>query len=240
MMHPRVSILIPAYNQPENLRYALQSISRQTFKDFQVVIPDDTRDDAIFNVIQEFRHLPLTYHKNKWTLGSPANWNEAIRISNGDYIKFLHHDDWFTRPESLELFVRALDENPQANIAFSTSNGCGMSRKPSYEHRPTPQQISRLKNDAPAILSRANIIGAPSATIYRRSIDMKFDTRLKWLVDVDFYIRVLRKNPEFVFINDDLVNCLVSEQSVSHGYQNSLMKRVYENVYLGLKNIGSV
>ena len=235
MNTPKVAILIPAYNQPENLRVALQSIEMQTYEDYHVVIMDDTRDDRNYEVIKEFPDLSLTYHKNKWVFGSPANWNNAIRNSRSDYIKFLHHDDWFKYPDSLERYVAALDDNPDCDFAYSQSNGCNEKREVIYEHRP---DITRLKYWGS--LMRQNIIGAPSATIYRRSVGVEFDTRLRWLVDVDFYMRVLRKNPNVVFIESDLVNCLVSDKSVSHEYQTSCMKRATENLYLGLKTIGGI
>ena len=49
-MRPHVSILIPAYNQPENLRYALQSIEMQTYTDYNIIITDDTRTDVNYDV----------------------------------------------------------------------------------------------------------------------------------------------------------------------------------------------
>ncbi len=59
-------------------------------------------------------------------------------------------------------------------------------------------------------------------------------------VDVDFYIRVLRKNPSFVYIDSDLVNCIVGDNTVSNEYQNNWLKRTYEYAYLGLKTAGGL
>lgn len=236
-MRPHVSILIPAYNQPDNLRYALQSIEMQTYTDYNIIITDDTRSDVNYEVAKEFGHLPLFYHKNKWVFGSPANWNEALKMANGDYIKFLHHDDWFSQPDSLELFVEALDTHPNLDFAFSASNGCGVDREITYRHRITFDQVIYL--NANTLLS-SNLIGSPSATIYRRSVDMEFDPNLKWLVDVDFYIRMWNRGKYFEYIDSDLVNCLVSDKSVSHIYQGSIAKRLREQVYLRWKHFGGI
>jgi len=127
MITPKVSILIPAYNQPQYLRDALTSIKYQTFKDFEVIITDDSCDNSMESIVDEYPELDIKYYKNPVRLGSPRNWNEAIGKSSGEYIKFLHHDDWFTNTDGLQLFVQALDDNPQADFAFSCSNACNPS-----------------------------------------------------------------------------------------------------------------
>jgi len=57
----------------------------------------------------------------------------------------------------------------------------------------------------PFSLFFGNFIGCPSATIYRRKINKLFDTKLKYTVDLDFYIRVLNENPNFIFCPEPLV-----------------------------------
>ncbi|MDQ3100985.1 MAG: glycosyltransferase, partial [Bacteroidota bacterium] len=94
---PKVSICIPTYRQTAHLRKTLASIAEQTFKDVEVIITDDSPDDAVEQLVAEFAAaLPrLQYARNSAPLGPPANWDHAISMARGEYIKIMHHDDRF-------------------------------------------------------------------------------------------------------------------------------------------------
>ncbi len=202
---PRVSICIPAYRQTEYLRKTLQSIETQTFADYEVVITDDSPDDSVATLVMPMlSDRRWTYQRNERPLGSPANWNEAIAISKSPLIKVLHHDDRFARNDALETYVRTMDENPQAGFAFSSSLVEDERSSRVRLHRPTAQQVSAVRG-SPAVLFAGNVIGAPSATIHRRELGLEYDTSLKWLVDVEFYIRALRQSSDCAFIGEALI-----------------------------------
>jgi glycosyltransferase involved in cell wall biosynthesis len=74
----KVSVCIPAYKQKELLARCLDSLLLQGFKDFEVIITDDTPDDSIADFVKGFKSdFPLHYYRNVIPLGSPANWNMA-------------------------------------------------------------------------------------------------------------------------------------------------------------------
>jgi glycosyltransferase involved in cell wall biosynthesis len=240
MIIPKVSILIPTYNQPDYLRYALDSIVRQTYKNFEVIITDDSEDNAILSVTDEFSGvLSIKYFKNPVRKGSPDNWNEAITKSSGQYLKFLHHDDWFTNEDSLQTYVQALDDNPQADIAFSCTNVCDIHHTIMRTHCPGERELFWLKK-SPDNLFPYNFIGAPSATIYRRNVNKLFDKRLKWVVDIDFYISILKDNPLFVFIPQNAVCCTYGAPGqVTMECENNKTTELFEWIYLFNKINGS-
>lgn len=210
MNTPKVSICIPAYKQPEVLKKALDSVFKQNFKDFEVIITDDSPDDSVYNVVKGFsEHKNLKYFKNESIQGSPGNWNAAVSHANGEYIKILHHDDWFLDAESLGSFVKLLDDNPDSDFAFCGSRNYDESGQVTYEHQANPDQIAKQRKD-PTYVGLGNFIGAPSATIYRRRSHQDFDINLKWYVDVECYIRILAKNPNFTYTTDAYIGILDS------------------------------
>ena len=232
----KISICIPAYKQPECLRRALESVLTQTYKNFEVIITDDSPDDAVGKVAAEFgQHVNLKYYKNKTRKGPPENWNEAVRLASGEYIKILHHDDWFSDDNSLAEFVDVLDQNPMADFAFCPSLNCGADGKMRYVNTASETQIKMLHAD-PSVLFQGNFIGAPSATIYRRQVDQEFDPRLKWLVDIYFYIRMLSNKREFVYIRRPLV-CVSLESSgkVTDECFGNKRVEVFEYLYIYTK-----
>ncbi len=233
-MKATVSICIPTYNQTEFLRKNLDSVLIQSYSDYEIIITDDTPDDTVQRLIQEYDFGgKLRYFKNKKRLGSPENWNEAIRHASGEYIKLLHHDDYFVHENSLYEYVQMLNLNPQADFALSAtrvsfSNDIEKNRI----HGMSLEEFNTLKTE-PVILFNGNIIGAPSATIYRQGVHRPFDNNMKWLVDIDFYISVLWENANIVYSDKPLICTNGGEQhSVTNQCLNDKNVNVYEYFYL--------
>src|SRR5439155_18647369 len=85
---PLVSICIPAYKRVEFLKRLLESISIQSFKDFEVIITDDSPTNEVYELSQAYKDkFTLFYSKNAVAVGTPENWNEAIRHAKGEWIK---------------------------------------------------------------------------------------------------------------------------------------------------------
>jgi glycosyltransferase involved in cell wall biosynthesis len=230
---PKVSICIPTYKQVEYLRKTLISIKEQTFIDYELIVSDDSADDSVFNLLQDFDFKgKLKYFKNSPALGSPANWNFAITHATGEYIKILHHDDFFTSSESLAKYVKLLDQNPSSSFAFSGTEIELLSLKMKKIHRCSAKKIQKMVA-YPETLLFSNYIGAPSATIFRNSKEILFDVKLKWLVDVDWYIQKIRNNSNIVATSEVLV-CTI------HGGVGQITQSVFadkeiqinEHVYL--------
>ena len=74
-----LSICIPAYKRIDYLKRLLLSIERQSYKNFEVIVSDDSDDNSVYNLLQTFNKLvSIQYFKNTPSLGTPANWNSAI------------------------------------------------------------------------------------------------------------------------------------------------------------------
>lgn len=213
-MNPLISICIPAYKNLGYLKRLLESISIQTFTDFEVIITDDSNNSSISDYINtHYWNFSLFYFKNEKPLGSPENWNAAVDYSKGEWIKIMHHDDWFSSQISLEIFVQKIKEKPGRSFFFcSYENKYEDGRSKRITAPPSLLRKLILK-DAAALLS-GNIIGPPSATIYKNDKNIFYDKRLQWLVDMDFYIRYLQNAKPF-YINDPLVNIGIHEEQVT-------------------------
>lgn len=223
-MVPEVSICIPAYRQRELLKQALDSVIMQNFSDYEIIITDDTPGNQIEVLIKEYNNPKIRYDKNLVALGSPANWNKAIECASGEFIKILHHDDYFTSADSLGKFVKLLKDNPKADFAFSGTEidlvQTGLKKK----YFCSMQDFVKLKK-SPELLLYKNYVGAPSATIIRRRALTAFDPELKWLVDIDWYIKLIRANSRIIYTKEPLI-CTVhgSEGQVTQEVQ--LLKEV--------------
>jgi len=236
-MSPKVSICIPAYKHPEYIKRAVGSVLIQSFQDYEIIITDDSPDDSVSEVIKEFNDNRIKYFKNIERKGSPENFNVALDYSSGEYIKFLLHDDWFSEKDSLAKFVKMLDDNPDADLAFCPSANCYPDEKLRMIKRPSAVKLEKLKEN-PWFLFPENIIGTPSVVIYRKNDNKKLDNNLKWVVDVDLYLRILSKNPQILYLNEPLVYLTTgSENQITATCIDNKNVELYEWLYLYNKNI---
>jgi glycosyltransferase involved in cell wall biosynthesis len=229
---PKVSICIPAYNQVEHLKKCIESVLVQDYKDHEIIISDDSTTDDVNNYIESLKNPSIQYFRNSPSLGTPGNWNYVMAKATGDYIKIVHHDDFFTQPDSLKLYVESLDKNPSSDFAFSATKVLNIMNGSERIHICSSQKLNRLKSD-PEYLFFGNMIGAPSATIFRRSLALKFDERYKWLVDIDFYISALRKNKNVVYIDVPLIcTILGAEGQVTGQVEGDKAVQIKEHIML--------
>lgn len=228
----KVSICIPAYNQPESIKRLLDSIVVQKFSDYDVIVTDDSETGVVEDAISGVRGIKsLRYYRNKSPLGSPENWNKAISLAQGEYIKIMHHDDWFFDENSLGEFVRALDQNPGASFAFCCSNNV-TPRGDMSSSCPSRSFLKRLQRDPRAIFPH-NFIGSPSATIFKKNKEIYFDPKLKWVVDIDFYIRFLEIFRGVSFIDMRLVSITSEDPRQVTAYsQNNKEIELFEWFYV--------
>ena len=228
---PKVSICIPAYNQAAVLRKTLDSIITQTYQDYEVIITDDSPGNEVENLISDFDFQGrLKYFHNEIPLGSPENWNFCISKAEGDYIKIMHHDDWFTYSYSLNEYVKLLDDNAGVSFAFSGSVVL-LENADTWVHSITNEQFAKIQ-DNPASLFTGNKIGAPSAVIFRKKNNILFDSNLKWLVDIAFYIQTLSEGNKCSYTQVPLVTTFEVKGRVSDECANDRQIEIYEHFYL--------
>jgi glycosyltransferase involved in cell wall biosynthesis len=234
---PKVSICIPTYNQVEYLTKTLNSILIQGYQDYEIIISDDSNDDCVKRLLDTYDFQnKLKYYKNITSLGSPENWNKAVMYASGEYIKIMHHDDFFTYSCSLLKYVEILDSNRNIDFAFSAAIAINISENLHWKHSATFQQLDILKKN-PNFLFFGNFIGPPSATIFRNKKELFFDKKLKWIVDFDFYIQCLLKNKNYGFSDEPLITSISGAlHNVTNSCINNKEVEIYEYLFV-LKKI---
>lgn len=226
-MTPKVSICIPAYRQTQYLARTLDSILRQDYQDYEVVVTDDSPDATVETLVREYAFgSRLTYVRNPVQLGSPANWNQAVRSSRGEYIKIMHHDDWFADSSSLAQYVAMLDSDSAAGFAFSGAIARIATSGKTWHHNASERQLARLRVE-PTCLFYGNFIGPPSSTIIRRTSFREFSENLVWVVDIAQYIQILQETG-FVATREPLI---ISTTQAVHQITSDCAENEQLNLY---------
>ena len=227
---PKVSICIPAYNQVQHLKKTIDSVIVQNYKDYELIVTDDSSTTIVADFIKNnYPSHHIKYYKNTVALGTPENWNESIRKATGEYIKILHHDDWLATAASLGKYVSLLDDNPQADFAFSATEA--KSANGDWDHILKKKELNSIKEN-PLVLYTNNLIGAPSTGIFRKDLNVWYDPKLKWLVDIDFYIRALNANTNIAYTKEMLMVTYLAEGRVTDHCINNKEVEIFEYFYL--------
>jgi glycosyltransferase involved in cell wall biosynthesis len=209
-----ISICIPAYKRTDYLQRLLDSVAAQTFTDFEVVLSDDSPDDSVRQMSTQYQNrFPISYHRNSTPLGTPENWNQAVRMARGEWIKLMHDDDWFADAQSLQVFVDLLQAHPGSVFFFSAYANIELALNRTEKVLASSFRLKKLYQN-PATLFAKNVIGPPSAVLYKKNNRIEYDNELKWLVDIDFYIRYL-SSAKPVYTSQVLVNIGISDSQVT-------------------------
>ena len=105
---PETSIIIPVYNRKDELKRALNSIARQDYLDFEIIIIDDYSSESFESILNSYTTIPLRYHRLKSKGNANIARNKGIELAKGNFIAFLDSDDQWKKnhlKESL-MFIK--------------------------------------------------------------------------------------------------------------------------------------
>ncbi len=113
---PKISVLMPFYNNEKYLDESIQSILNQTYSDFEFIIMDDGSTDNGVKVVNKYsKDKRIRFVRNKKNIGIVANLNKGIGMSKGEYLARMDGDD-VSLPERFEKQVRYLDKHKTVGI----------------------------------------------------------------------------------------------------------------------------
>lgn len=122
----KLSIIVPSYNHAKFLKERLDSIQKQTFKDWELIIIDDCSSDESIVILEDFSNTNKDKVKhfvvNKTNSGSGYfSWQRGIELAETKYIWIAETDD-YSEPTFLEELVKILDQNDKLSLVFCGSN----------------------------------------------------------------------------------------------------------------------
>src|ERR1035437_10171022 len=106
---------MPLYNAEEFLYEAIDSVLKQTFRDFEFLIIDDSTDRS-YEIAKSFSDSRIRIIKNNPPLGMRKSSNIGIREAKGKYIARMETDD-ICAPNRLEKQYRFMEEHPEVTVS---------------------------------------------------------------------------------------------------------------------------
>ena len=116
-MQPLVSIIMPSYNSEKTIALSIESVLKQTYINWELIITDDKSTDETIAIIDEYvkKYKRIYLFKNDKNIGAGGSRNRSIIEAKGKYIAFLDSDDlWLNNKLSIQV-----DYMLRNNVALS-------------------------------------------------------------------------------------------------------------------------
>ena len=172
-MSPRVSVVIPSYNNDEYIEETMRSVLAQTFTDFELVVADHSSADRTWELLQQFTDDPRVRLLNTPAGGgAERNWNRVTSEATGELVKLVCGDDLLA-PDALAKQVAAFDEHDDGVVMVASPRDIVDASGRRIVHNlglgglsgrvPGREAIRR------SVLRGANIFGEPCCVLVRRT-----------------------------------------------------------------------
>lgn len=200
----KVSIIVPIYNEEENLRKCIESLINQTYKELEIILINDGSTDKSKEIIESFKDKRIVAIHKKNT-GISDTRNKGIDKSTGDYIMFVDSDDYLELNCIERLIETAEKENSEIvmfNYYLETPSKRIEIKLPKIEAR-------NLKEDKD-LLTKIHL--GPCTKIFKSELikDNLFPLNLKY-EDVPFVVEAVIKAGKISFIPDYLYHYVIKK-----------------------------
>ena len=216
----QVSIIIPAYNAESTILETIESVQKQTFSDWELIVIDDGSTDRsleILSTVTDSRLMVFSY-KNA---GVSVARNRGISHAKSDFIAFLDADDLWT-PDKLELQLAALKKHPEAGVAYSWTMNMNSTGDTFY----SGDKVYFQGNVYVELLISNFIANGSNLLIRREAIESigEFDPNLIPCEDWDYYLRLAS---EWHFVLVPKPQILYRQSSRSQSAKVDVMEKGY-------------
>ncbi|MFB2599313.1 glycosyltransferase family 2 protein [Herbiconiux sp. P17] len=195
---PRLSVVIPAFNNADFIADAVRSVLEQDHRDFELVVADHSSTDATRTVLERFADDPrVTLLDTPAGGGAEANWRRVSEAATGEYLKLLPGDD-LLYPGALTAHSDALDAHPGVVLVSSPRDILDARGRVTIKKRGL-QGVARKRQPGVEVIRQTvrrgtNVFGEPGCVTMRRATLEQaggWDARFPYLIDQTSYSKVL-------------------------------------------------
>lgn len=184
MTSPRITVVTVCLNAERYIEQAILSVLHQTWRPLEFIVMDGASTDGTWSIIRKYKDR-LAHAVSEKDRGIADAMNKGLALATGDYIVFLHADDYFHSAQSLEETLQFCDETTDI-IACDILFGRQLKRY-------TPRGFNWWINFKTGLFHQG--------TICRRSLLEEmggFDKQFSITMDYDFFLRAYRKGARLV------------------------------------------
>ena len=193
---PKISVLIPCFQQSRFLAEALDSVLRQDFHDLEVIASDDASSDNTFSILQDYasRDSRIRIFHQPSNLGMAENWSFCLCQARGEAVKLMGGDDRLDRTDCLSRQWQSL-QIPGVALAACARRIINESSVKIETLVNLPSGVFSQDKIIPKILEHQdNLIGEPVCCLFRRSDAVRgFSDSIKQNTDIEMWLHLLQR-----------------------------------------------
>lgn len=211
-----ISIITCTYNSEKFLQRALNSIEDQTYQNIEHIINDSFSTDGTLGIIQDYIERNQNRYKIKLIQSDPKGVGNALNVAtmeaSGDVIHYLHSDDYYLCPASLEKVACKFTQNP--DLAWMTGNFLIELRGKKI----VLPQTYLLRIHIKKALSVMNFISHENTFMKREYVQMYggFSENKGEVVEYRLWLKMIRDHMPLI-VNDEFTVFIIHKGSTSTG-----------------------
>lgn len=225
------SVIIPSYENIILFEKALLSVLQQDYIYYEVIVVDDSASDQIKEYLYKINNDRIKYYKNVPPRGAVKNWNYGISLAEGDYVILLHHDESIIRKDYLRKCFECICKTDCEVLISNVFVGFNEEVKRCNQKSVWLKKI--ICSYLPDVLYLFNFIGPTATVSVKRKFIKNFDECLVLLVDVDWYIKII-KGRKLKFIEDGGIYSIFGhENQISMNIDREFVRKKDEMYLIG-------
>jgi len=231
MRKPFFSIITCTYNSEKYILECIKSVEKQTFIDYEHIFIDGFSKDKTLEIIKKYKKKNpkkvRIYQLNPKGISNAMN--EGIKHAKGNFLCFLHSDDYFYTPKTLEIVHNSCKEKDHNLIIGRTAK--------KYEKNNKIVVFKKISNIKEHSLFIENYVSHQNTFIKKELFDKygSFDERLKYCMDYEYILRLLKNKENPDYVNEAFSVFRVHENSMSASHKH-ILEILKEDYYARKKN----
>lgn len=191
---PRVSVCIPTYNCAAYLQQAIESVLRQRFTDFELVICDDASTDETPDLCHHYSDSRMRYIRFEENAGQAGNFNRCFEMAQGDLFTLLSADDYFL-PDLLADQIIEFDRHPEIGFSVGATQIINAEGTVTSINSPWSEDLYFGQGELVGSLLFGAAVNTLSLVFRRKYLDDVglFRTDLTWGHDWEWILRLAEK-----------------------------------------------
>lgn len=214
-----ISVIIPVYNRAKVFEKSLESLIRQKYKDFEVIVVDDGSTEDIRSIFIKYKDkldIKYFYQENR---GAPSARNVGLSKTNGEYVIFFDAD-LYAFEDMLFKMNNILKQNPEIDFVYSNYF---------FSHKKMFAKTFSFSE-----LKKNNFIH--SSSLIRREKAVLWDESIKKFQDWDYFLTLVENTCKGYFLNEFLYK-IKKGGTMSYWLPSFAYKKPFKNLYFFAKKV---
>lgn len=225
----KISIIVPVYNVEKYIKRCIESILKQTYEYFEIILIDDGSTDNSSKICDEYyrqdKRIKVIHKENG---GVSSSRNVGLDIAKGDYISFIDSDDYI-EADMFEKMIETIVSNAADIVQCNFKSVC-------ENEKDSKNKIYKDVEVGNKYFALNEIVDIPFSNvvwnkIYKKEVlsEIRFNENIKRFEDVDFTCRVLLNCNRYVKDDSQLYNYFQRQGSLcrANKYSLELLEAIY-------------